>query len=1166
MPTPQTTTPPQELEDSSLYALLVLPIPGALDDITHQPSSPRDDSFMPGGRRLSSFTVTSASSMMDVADGMIMDLMVQEATARTATFRVMDSETHDSRKKDLRVVAAQIKSLQKRLMLETKIREAAVSLAKYDSGDKAQMVQAREQLAQADKKVESLAASLWQALLRSVEIERSIFKHIGGVLRWKCQNNQEAAQQHPEQRQPRSRFGSEPSAELQAKLLSAENRIKEQQRENTMLQASVTQLTIEQEPLRKLAAQAKKEARMTREFREKVQPGRQQSEQQLKLDLATAQADVQNLSDEIEDSRDKVAGLQLQLDDNITLMEEKDRTIGDLLAELEERTNQADMKAAADAVGSNGKPSRNSVWYREQVTKQVASHSEKMRSALGVQLKEAVLERERVKLQLNEQNEITKELRAQVEDLRQEKWQASEAAKRSEQDGQDDKQSRSIGGRQAGPNTFGKTSGREVTLQAQIDQQDSLIQDLRHQVAKSADAMAMSETDIGKLRRIYEEVTVASRQRKPSFSVDALVGQVQIVVRERTDMQSEMQDLQRHVAKMAVMEVELDNARGSAAKHESETGTRLSELQEALDKSEGDRDRLDQTCASLEKELEILRGSSSQSSQKVTEIMENHRDELEELRARHESRLKNVTRDLEGKDEIIHELEDDLARNRAEREALASREAGLIAQIDTLEEAEEDRARQARRLESEHENLRAEMLQIEVDHRQELAQLKGDVTQFRNQRDELAQRHDELDQQARSYRQRMEDATAQLTDMEGRHQDELVSVRNRHAAEVAELREQLRNVTDDLSSLNERAGDAHALKEEHARQIADHRQVHDNELAQLQSSLDKLRVRLDASETTLVTSKQEYFTEREHLQEQIDDATHQRDFALQEKARMEKTVASIEAELEDVGKRYTQVCDEVDDAQQRAAEAEAASKGYSAELARLRPALDARETELASLRATLTEKDVQLSETLQIAGEITMIQDMLSKKEGDIAVAQLEAETARDELAKYQKSIASKERDFKEGSQLVETMQAMVMDLKRGKAGMLDEMEDCKYREEMMRRKVEQLEKELQELTRNTTALESLNGSLETKVKEYKSELQDLTTRIQDLSVDRLGSSGSLNGGGDVNPTTAAMRADFRKLVNDLREEHAQQLNKEIDARRDAERELRKARREGAGR
>ncbi|KAJ3145196.1 hypothetical protein HDU89_007517 [Geranomyces variabilis] len=1141
-------------EDTTLYALLALPIAGPFDDAAQFPSSPQPDAaFRPGGRRLSGFTVTDDSPMIDVADGMIMDFMVQEAMSSTADFRVLPSEAYDARKKDLRVATAHIRSLQKRLALETKIREAAVSLAKFDSGDKAQMASAKEQLAQAERKVEAIAISLWRAVQRMMDAERSVFKHMTGVLRWNVKNLREASNAQAEQ----PRKGSESVAELRARLESAENKIKEQQRENSILQSSVSRLTMEQEPLRKLAEKAKKEARMTREFRDKAPSGRRGSDERLRLDLATAQADVQNLAEDLEESRDKIAKLQLQLDENVTVMEEKDSTIADLLAEVEEMTNQADMKAAAAAVetksgarGTNddGKSSRTSVWYREQVTKQVTTHSEKMREVLGTQLKEALLERERLKLQLNEQFEITKELQTQVRELRDQKWMSSDSVRRNEDDS--DTEDENFRGQNQRPQRQGAGGVSSRDAPAKLAAQEALIADLRRQITKTAEAMAISEQDSSSLRRLYDELSRSKsgvQNGSSSFSVASLIDHVQILLKDHADVKGDVQNLQRQVARMTVLQDELENVRGDASRQAKESGA----TETALQNAQAERDRVQSAHDKLEQEIASLKAAASAAARDLADRSEAHEDQIADLTARYENKIKLAVREADEKEELVIELQDEVRLLSDMRQKLEAANRDLSSQLETVSQ------QSVRSVGKQAEELRK-------THAAELGAM----------RDQLSEARDQLTGAQREsvrLQQKLEEATDHYEDrmraLQGQHDRDAEDLRLIHEEEMSNLDRQLQSAKKELARMEPAAKQGEearlaaeaaaaaaaesaeaavrAARDDYNKRLAEEQQSYSEKVAEIQAQLQSLSKRLEVSEGTLVTSKQQFFSAREQLMEQIDQAMH-------DKTQLELSLAQTSQELMELEQKHAEVSKEAEEALNRAVDAEEEANVVTADLERLRTAVAQRDDELRTLHAQLSERSTQLSEALAIQAEIAQIQEALVEKDSALAAAKKDAADAR-------KQLTAQKAEFEQGRDMLETMQNMLMEMKKGKAGMLDEIEDCKYNEEMMRRKLDVVERDKEELSRALQALRNTNSSLSNTVAQLEVEISSLNAKLQDKAIERLGGSGN---GGDS--TTASMRAEFRKLVNDLRLEHSVEIQKQVDLRRDAERELRRMRREGS--
>ncbi|KAG4095248.1 Up-regulated during septation protein 1, partial [Neocallimastix lanati (nom. inval.)] len=128
--------------------------------------------------------LTKNSDLVNTDDLMLMQVLVDEAMVDTAKFNIIQSSTYDRMKKDFISLTRRVASIQSKLQMEAKIREAAVSYAKSSATDPKQSKKAKEQLSHANKKVDSLANDLWKNIDRLRIVEYNVFCHLSGVLRW----------------------------------------------------------------------------------------------------------------------------------------------------------------------------------------------------------------------------------------------------------------------------------------------------------------------------------------------------------------------------------------------------------------------------------------------------------------------------------------------------------------------------------------------------------------------------------------------------------------------------------------------------------------------------------------------------------------------------------------------------------------------------------------------------------------------------------------------------------------------------------------------------------------------------------------------------------------------------------------------------------------------
>ncbi|CAG8486021.1 12790_t:CDS:2 [Acaulospora morrowiae] len=124
----------------------------------------------------------SETSFLDTADEMLMQLLISQAIIDSRDFTVLSLEEVEELKKDHTLLTTRISALTSKLALESKIREAASSLARLHSSNKRLSRQANDHLSQANKKVDQVATELWKLTQRAGEIQRKLLQHMAGVL------------------------------------------------------------------------------------------------------------------------------------------------------------------------------------------------------------------------------------------------------------------------------------------------------------------------------------------------------------------------------------------------------------------------------------------------------------------------------------------------------------------------------------------------------------------------------------------------------------------------------------------------------------------------------------------------------------------------------------------------------------------------------------------------------------------------------------------------------------------------------------------------------------------------------------------------------------------------------------------------------------------------
>ncbi|PKY14288.1 hypothetical protein RhiirB3_400080 [Rhizophagus irregularis] len=137
------------------------------------------------------------SSFLDTADEMLMQILISQAVIDSKNFEILSLEEVEELKKDHSLLTNRISALTSKLSLESKIREAASSLARLHASNKRLSRQATDHLATANRKVDQVATELWKLTQRAGEVQRKLLQHMAGVLSLGIRKLEEKNSQNP---------------------------------------------------------------------------------------------------------------------------------------------------------------------------------------------------------------------------------------------------------------------------------------------------------------------------------------------------------------------------------------------------------------------------------------------------------------------------------------------------------------------------------------------------------------------------------------------------------------------------------------------------------------------------------------------------------------------------------------------------------------------------------------------------------------------------------------------------------------------------------------------------------------------------------------------------------------------------------------------------------
>ncbi|KAF9266247.1 hypothetical protein L218DRAFT_997002 [Marasmius fiardii PR-910] len=129
------------------------------------------------------------SGVLNIRDELIFSLLASEAVVDSQNFQILSAEEVDELKKEDHILGTRLTALNQKLSLETKIRDAAVSLSKVNqSTNKKVSPKTVDQLEAANKRVDSAQKELLRLSERVNEVHQKLVEHRAGVLSWSVKN------------------------------------------------------------------------------------------------------------------------------------------------------------------------------------------------------------------------------------------------------------------------------------------------------------------------------------------------------------------------------------------------------------------------------------------------------------------------------------------------------------------------------------------------------------------------------------------------------------------------------------------------------------------------------------------------------------------------------------------------------------------------------------------------------------------------------------------------------------------------------------------------------------------------------------------------------------------------------------------------------------------
>ncbi|KZP00094.1 hypothetical protein CALVIDRAFT_533749 [Calocera viscosa TUFC12733] len=128
--------------------------------------------------------VKHSSSLLDTNDDLLLSLLASQAVVDAREFEVLSMDEVEELKREHALLSTRLTALRGKLRTETKIRNAAESLARLHVSHKRMSRTTGDQFDQAVRKVEQVEREIGKVAERAAEVGRRLGEHRAGVLAW----------------------------------------------------------------------------------------------------------------------------------------------------------------------------------------------------------------------------------------------------------------------------------------------------------------------------------------------------------------------------------------------------------------------------------------------------------------------------------------------------------------------------------------------------------------------------------------------------------------------------------------------------------------------------------------------------------------------------------------------------------------------------------------------------------------------------------------------------------------------------------------------------------------------------------------------------------------------------------------------------------------------
>jgi len=1072
----------------------------------------------------------------------VMKELLETALTVSTNCYILNKDTANTIKDKIKKYTDQISSIKAKIQSETSIQESVINIVKNGSKDSQTQKTAKEKLSSTNRKLDKLAADLFKANDKLRISQNDFFTHIIGVYNWEVERIRQTGDSF-------SVSNDDIIRKLKEELEDNVCIVKEQQEELDASKALVLQLQAQLE----LKKQDANDSMSTLD-RKHVDDIRQQIKE-----LEKQRKEIQSLESKFNEStvsptnswtgslsRQRNIKRMRELEDEITELKDQSLEQNDTIDKL--KAENSDLKAKITSI---------EIIYQS------------LPSSFGASRHFTVEDLEKtIKLLLEDNEEQFKRIKSLTKRLRD-----AEADNEMQQKRMNNLQNLQT------PISPRTTSLKKSNNNKNDDDTDTQlineICNLKKELFDQNNEISRLERDLkvaqGDLNEWKEKEEKAKRDAEDQrIKIETLKNHISELENENKKMQrsgsndrqeykninssEELNNLRDENKSLKQKIKDITSEQNLFSRDASKNNLELSEYKSKYNKVQEEYDQLNNRYTSLQHELEDVKyelESEEAKSKKLRETNNSLQEKYDTLLIEKQQQERGVNFDRKKQNDQLAEAESKIVSVKHELNRVQEELNDKISQLRKADDYEKKLLQELEDVRMDYRYLKDENSNISNAHSKlldEQVSMKRELEAMRNERDDFEEKC------KRRYKNEIHDLELALQDAE----DELEQQKERYRDiqtkydESKDVRDELDRLKQNLASAKNLMNDTLSNKDKEV-DIAI-KKVRDAEtkskdaqlkVENMEKLVEDMQSQLTRSENALVEFKSKTFEEREQFQEKIEN--------LSEKLKeTEENARQLERDLKECRKKENEQEGELANANkeidriigQHEKDMKALTDSYQGMIDELEEKLSEAET----LRDKLDDLDFKYQNECEKWNR--------SKRDYENEISDLTEEQTRtkkqlEEL--HEQLIEARQRDTGATFDEVQT-------LKDREQTLTEELKKREEREVRLEKELEATLKEFERLTMNIADFEGEKMKMNKLDKEQKEEIDDLRKKLQEATVDNLGSKVPANASARSKEQT--MRNEFRKMIQEVREDYQNQLKRESERNDELDQTIKQMKRE----